>query len=113
MLTADRVVIATNAWAASMRELHTRLVVISSDIILTEEAPERLAEIGWTGYEAISDSQVMIHYYRRTPSGRVMFGKGGWGIAMAGRLSESFDRHEGRARDVEATSGASTRRWPM
>ena len=99
-LTADRVVIATNAWAASLRELHTRLVVITSDIILTEEAPERLAEIGWTGSEAISDSQVMIHYYRRTPRGRVMFGKGGWGIALAGRLPASFDRHEGRARDV-------------
>ena len=101
-VTADRVVLATNAWAASLRELHTRLVVISSDIILTEEAPERLAEIGWTGFEAISDSQVMIHYYRRTPRGRVMFGKGGWGIALAGRLPASFDRHEGRARDVEA-----------
>jgi putative aminophosphonate oxidoreductase len=101
-LTADRVVLATNAWAASLRELHTRLVVITSDIILTEEAPERLAEIGWTGFEAISDSQVMIHYYRRTPRGRVMFGKGGWGIALAGRLPASFDRHEGRARDVEA-----------
>ena len=101
-VSADRVVLATNAWAASLRELHTRLVVITSDIILTEEAPERLAEIGWTGYEAISDSQVMIHYYRRTPQGRVMFGKGGWGIALAGRLPASFDRHEGRARDVEA-----------
>jgi putative aminophosphonate oxidoreductase len=101
-ISADRVVLATNAWAASLRELHTRLVVITSDIILTEEAPERLAEIGWTGYEAISDSQVMIHYYRRTPQGRVMFGKGGWGIALAGRLPASFDRHEGRARDVEA-----------
>ena len=45
---------------------------------------------------------MMIHYYRRTPRGRVMFGKGGWGIALAGRLPASFDRHEGRARDVEA-----------
>ncbi len=101
-LTADRVVFATNAWAASMRELHTRLVVVSSDIILTAEAPERLDEIGWTGFEAISDSQVMIHYYRRTARGRVMFGKGGWGIALAGRLGPDFDRHEGRAVDVEA-----------
>ncbi len=102
VLTADRVVIATNAWAASMRELHTRLVVISSDIILTEEAPDRLAEIGWTGYEAISDSQVMIHYYRRTPTGRVMFGKGGWGIAMAGAAAGELRPPQGRARDVEA-----------
>ncbi len=100
-LTAEKVVIATNAWAASLRELHTRLVAISSDIILTEAAPERLAEIGWTSAAAISDSQMMIHYYRRTQAGRVMFGKGGWGIAMAGRIPDSFDRHAGRAAEVE------------
>jgi putative aminophosphonate oxidoreductase len=101
-LVADKVVIAMNAWAASLRELHTRLVAISSDIILTEAAPERLEEIGFTTYAAISDSQVMIHYYRRTQAGRVMFGKGGWGIAVGGRIPESFDRHTGRAGEVEA-----------
>jgi putative aminophosphonate oxidoreductase len=101
-LTADRVVIATNGWSASMRELHRRIVVISSDIVLTEAVPERLDAIGWTGSQAISDSQVMIHYYRRTETGRVMFGKGGWGIALGGRIPASFDRHAGRAADVAA-----------
>jgi glycine/D-amino acid oxidase-like deaminating enzyme len=32
----------------------------------------------------------------------VMFGKGGWGIAVGGRIPDSFDRHTGRAGEVEA-----------
>ena len=49
--------IATNAWAVGMRELHTRLAVISSDIVATAPMPERLREIGWTRHECISDSR--------------------------------------------------------
>ena len=101
-VTAERVVFATNAWAASLRELHRRLVAISSDIVATAPIPERLAEIGWTGGEAVSDSQQMVHYYSCTRDGRIVFGKGGWGIAVAGRIPGSFDRHERRAADVTA-----------
>ena len=43
VLTADRVVVATNAWAVGLRELHTRLAIISSDIVATAPMPERLA----------------------------------------------------------------------
>lgn len=97
---AEKVVIATNAWAANLPELHLALVVISSDIVLTEPIPERLREIGWSGGEAITDSQIMVDYYRTTQDGRIAFGKGGWGIALAGRVPASFDRHLGRARMV-------------
>jgi putative aminophosphonate oxidoreductase len=99
-LRADKVVIATNAWAANLPELHLDLVVISSDIVLTEPIPERLREIGWSGGEAITDSQIMVDYYRTTRDGRIAFGKGGWGIALAGQVPASFDRHLGRARMV-------------
>lgn len=97
---ADKVVIATNAWAANLAELHLNLVVISSDIVLTAPVPDRLEEIGWSGGEAITDSQMMVDYYRTTRDGRIAFGKGGWGIALAGRVPASFDRHPGRARLV-------------
>jgi glycine/D-amino acid oxidase-like deaminating enzyme len=96
------VIVATNAWAANLVELHLSLVVVSSDIVLTAPIPERLQEIGWSGGEAITDSQIMIDYYRTTSDGRIAFGKGGWGIAVAGRVPPSFDRHHGRARLVEA-----------
>ena len=95
--------LATNAWAASLRELHRRLVVISSDMIATAAVPERLAEIGWTGGECISDSQMQIHYYHATRDGRVAFGKGGWGIALAGRIPASFDRND-RARATRSSA---------
>ena len=100
VLTADRVVIATNAWAVGLRELHTRLAIISSDIVATAPIPERLREIGWTQHECISDSRLQISYYRTTDDGRIVFGKGGWGIALHDRIGPRFDRDEGRARDV-------------
>jgi glycine/D-amino acid oxidase-like deaminating enzyme len=101
-LTADTLVLATNAWAAGIRELHRRLVVVSSDIVATTSIPERLAEIGWTGGECITDSQLMVNYYRTSPDGRIVFGKGGWGIALAGWIPKSFDRSPRRARGVAA-----------
>ncbi|MFN8160579.1 MAG: FAD-dependent oxidoreductase [Solirubrobacterales bacterium] len=100
-MTADKVVIATNVWAAGMPEFRRLIVAISSDMVITEPAPDRLDEIGWTRGECISDSQMMIHYYQRTADGRVAFGKGGWGIALGGRITPSFDRSPSRAREVE------------
>lgn len=97
---ADKVVIATNAWAANLVELHTRMVVVSSDMVVTAPIPDRLKEIGWVGGEGITDSQTMINYYRTTNDGRIAFGKGGIGTALAGRVPISFDRDLGRARLV-------------
>jgi glycine/D-amino acid oxidase-like deaminating enzyme len=101
-LAVDRLVVATNAWAAGLRELAGRLVAITSDMVMTAPAPERLRAIGWTGGECITDSQTMVDYYHATRDGRVAFGKGGWGIAFGGRLGTDFDRNAARARMVEA-----------
>lgn len=101
-LTADRVVVATNAWAAALPELSRSIAVISSDIVATAKIPDRLAEIGWTGGEAITDSQVMVCYYRTTRDGRIAFGKGGWGIAFGGNIGHNLDRDARRAALVGA-----------
>lgn len=96
-LRADQVVIATNAWAAGFRELRSKLLVISSDMIVTEPIPGRLAQIGWTGGEAITDSQTMVCYYRTTAEGRIAFGKGGWSLGWGGRIPRSMEQNDGRA----------------
>jgi len=101
-LVADRVVVATNAWAAGLRELHRDLFVVSSDMIITEPAPERLERIGWTGGEGVTDSQTLVCYYRTTPDGRVAFGKGGWAIGLGGWMPPAMTRHPGRSRMVAA-----------
>jgi glycine/D-amino acid oxidase-like deaminating enzyme len=95
-LTAKNVVVATNAWAASLRRLRNKLFVISSDIIVTESIPDRLAQIGCTGGEAITDSQTLVCYYRTTAEGRIAFGKGGWSIGYGGHMPEAMHRDAGR-----------------
>lgn len=101
-LTSDRLVIATNAWAAGIRELGRAIAVLSSDMIVTEPIPERVRKIGWESDLSITDSQTMVDYYRLTRHGRVAFGKGGWTIAYGGNIGEDFDRHSMRASEVAA-----------
>lgn len=101
-LTAPRLVIATNAWAAGIRELSRSLVVISSDMIATAPARDELARIGWAPDLSITDSQTMVDYYRLSRDGRVVFGKGGWTIAYGGRIGPAFDRSARRAAEVTA-----------
>ncbi len=101
-LTADKLVIAANAWAAGIPELSRAIVAITSDMVMTAPVADRLAQIGWTGGECVTDSQMMVDYYHATREGRVAFGKGGWGIAYGGRIGADFDRNAVRARTVAA-----------
>lgn len=83
---AGRAVLAIGAAAKGRRgPLRGRLTVASSHIVLTEPVPDVLAEIGWTGGEAITDCRALLHYFRTTPDGRIAFGWGGGRIAMGAR----------------------------
>ena len=97
---AARVVVATNAWASGFRELRRRLVVIASDMIATEPVPERLRAEGWEGGLAISDSRLLVNYFRATRDGRVAFGRGGGTLAFGGRVGGAFDGLSPRSDDV-------------
>src|ERR1700682_3237995 len=76
---AKNVVLALNAWATGWPQLQRRLVAWSSYIVLTAPAPEKLAEIGWTGGELISDFRTSPRYFRTTKDGRIAVGGGGGG----------------------------------
>jgi glycine/D-amino acid oxidase-like deaminating enzyme len=91
---ADAVVLALNAWAIRIPELARALVAVSSDVVATAPIPEKLAESGWTGGEAISNCRLLVHYYRTTRDGRVAFGRGGGRLAFAGRVNSNFDRND-------------------
>jgi glycine/D-amino acid oxidase-like deaminating enzyme len=83
-VTAGRVVIATNAWAAELPEIKRHFVCVGSSIVATPPIPERLAAIGWSGGESITDSQATVTYYRTTRAGRLVFGKGGGKLFYTG-----------------------------
>lgn len=86
-IIADRVVIAMNAWSGKLRELRRAFVVVASDIVITEPAPDELQRTGWRDGVSISDSRMMVHYYRTTRDGRIAFGKGGGRLAYGARFA--------------------------
>jgi glycine/D-amino acid oxidase-like deaminating enzyme len=98
---APRAVLAVNAWATAWPQLRRQVVAWSSYIVLTAPAPEKLAEIGWTGGELITDLRTSVRYFRTTRDGRIAFGGGG---GRAGsRIDDSFT-HDKRA-VIEAAQG--------
>lgn len=90
-VAADRVVIAMNAWSLRLHELRRGLVVVASDIVITDPAPEELARTGWRDGVSVSDSRLMVHYYRTTFDGRIAFGKGGGRLGYDARIGASFN----------------------
>ncbi|MEU7027676.1 FAD-binding oxidoreductase [Streptomyces sp. NPDC046275] len=85
---ADKVVLAINAWAGQLEDLGRRMVTVASDTVLTRPVPERLKALGWDGEVSVCDSRRRLNYYRTTPDGRLLFGKGGSGVAP-GQLGPS------------------------
>ena len=100
-VVADRVVVATGAWAIAVRGLRRVLVVVSSDIVATERSPERLHDVGLDSGLCISDARLLVHYHRSTLDGRIVFGKGGARLAFGTRVGESFDGPSPSAATVE------------
>jgi len=90
MVTADRGVIGLGAWASSLPTFRRAIVPRGTYIVVTEPAPERLADIGWTGGEGLADWRTALRYLRTTPDGRIAFGAAsaaaGVGIGLGPRL---------------------------
>lgn len=87
VVRAGGAVVAIGGAAKARRgPLRNRLTVTSSHIVLTEPVPELLEEIGWTGGECLTDCRTLLHYFRTTPDGRILFGWGGGRIELGARL---------------------------
>jgi glycine/D-amino acid oxidase-like deaminating enzyme len=89
-LRAPEVVVAANAWMSGWRPASGALTPFGSYVVLTEPIPELLAEIGWTGGEAIADGRMFLHYFRTTADGRVLMGSASGPIGRSGRIDARF-----------------------
>jgi glycine/D-amino acid oxidase-like deaminating enzyme len=101
-LRAPEVVLATNAALTGWSPASRNLTNFGSYVVLTEPAPEALAEIGWTGDEAIVDGRMFLHYFRTTNDGRVLMGSGSGPIGFGGRIDDRFSRDQPTAARAEA-----------
>jgi glycine/D-amino acid oxidase-like deaminating enzyme len=93
---ADSAIVAINAWASGWPGLRSRVLAWGSYMVVTEPIPDRLAELGWTGGELISDSRFTISYFRTTRDGRIAFGAGVGAAGYGGRMGGTFT-HDRRA----------------
>jgi glycine/D-amino acid oxidase-like deaminating enzyme len=101
-VTAEQVVLAVNAWAAGWPGFRTRMLAWGSYMVMTEPIPQRLAEIGWTGNELLSDSRFTISYYRTTDDGRIAFGAGVGAAGFDGRIGRVFEADANAVARVDA-----------
>lgn len=99
---ATRVVLATNAWSSAIAELRQKVVTVGSSIVVTKPIPDELSRMGWTGGEAITDSQLFVDYYRTTEDGRIAFGKGTGTLSFGSRIDSTFSEHSGALDLTEA-----------
>jgi glycine/D-amino acid oxidase-like deaminating enzyme len=87
---AERGVLALGAWSASLPAFRRSIVPRGTYIVVTEPAPDRLADIGWTGGEGLADWRTALRYFRTTPDGRIAFGAAaataGAGVGLGPRL---------------------------
>ncbi len=84
---AHKVVLATNAWAASMPALSAWITAVNSSIVVTKTLGNALC---WSGGESITDSQLLVDYYRTTRDGRIAFGKGTGMISYGSMINQVF-----------------------
>jgi glycine/D-amino acid oxidase-like deaminating enzyme len=98
---ADAIVVAVNAAASGWAPVKRHVTNFGSYVVLTEPVPELLAEIGWTGGEAVVDGRMFLHYFRTTNDGRVLMGSGSGPIGLGGRLDARFSRDSATAARAE------------
>ncbi|MGH3386482.1 MAG: NAD(P)/FAD-dependent oxidoreductase [Nocardioidaceae bacterium] len=100
VVDAAKVVLATNAWMVREPPVARALVVVTSDMVVTEPIPHLLGATGPREGLAVSDSRMLVNYYRTTRDQRLAFGHGGGSFGFGRRVSARFNGPSTRARAV-------------
>ena len=73
--SADRVLVATNAWAEPEKAIRNFVIPIYDHVLMTEPlSAEQMASIGWEGRQGLADSGSQFLYYRLTSDDRILWG---------------------------------------
>lgn len=92
-ISAQKVVLGLNAWMVEhFTQFKRSVVVVSSDMLITDPIPQQLASNGLRSGATVIDSRIFVHYYRDTVDGRLMLGKGGNHFSYANRVDPMFNK---------------------
>lgn len=74
-ITARKVLLCTNAYAAGHKNIRRRVVAIRDRIVVTNAlTDEQLSRIGWKSRCGIYDTRTQLNYMRLTADNRILFG---------------------------------------
>ena len=94
-VTADRAVVATNAWRGPVRSTRAWIIPVYDYVLMTEPlSPDRLEAVGWQGRQGISDVGNQFHYYRLTADNRILWGGYDAVYPFRGRVTPAMDQRE-------------------
>ncbi|SDZ93022.1 NAD(P)/FAD-dependent oxidoreductase [Microbulbifer marinus] len=72
---ADKVLLATNAFADGSKKIRRRVTAIRDRIVVTEPlTAEQMESIGWKNRQGIYDTRTQLNYMRLTADNRILFG---------------------------------------
>jgi glycine/D-amino acid oxidase-like deaminating enzyme len=73
-ITAERALLAANAYGSRIRSLSRHIMPFYSYILLSEPlTDEQWSRVGWAGREGMEDRRAFLHYFRPTIDGRLMW----------------------------------------
>lgn len=100
IVTARRVILGLNAWAAEMPRFRRTVLPLASDQLITERIPELLSKIGLRDGMFFSDSRLLVFGGRTTKDGRLNFSKGGGDFVFRGQVGAVWDEPARREHEV-------------
>ena len=75
VITANKVLLATNAWAAGHKRIRSRVSAIRDRILMTEPLTKaQMESVGWHNRQGIYDTRTQLNYMRLTKDNRILFG---------------------------------------
>jgi glycine/D-amino acid oxidase-like deaminating enzyme len=99
VMSADRVVLATNVFRSLLRRNRLMTVPVYDYVLMTEPlSAEQIASVGWRGRQGLSDMANQFHYSRLSADNRILYG-GYDAIYHAGRQVQA--RYEDRPASYE------------
>ena len=102
ILSADRVVLALNAWSLRIPALRPAILVIASDDQVSEPVPELLEALRYRGKPQITDSQTFVTGFRTTPDGRLSGGVTGGRLGIGSLDGTRFEGRSAREAEMHA-----------
>ncbi|MFT5895600.1 MAG: glycine/D-amino acid oxidase-like deaminating enzyme [bacterium] len=92
IIFAQKILLATNAWAAGHKHIKRRVVAVRDRIVVTDPLnDEQLKLVGWQNRQGVYDTRTQLNYMRLTRDNRILFG-GRLGYFYGNDTEPKFDK---------------------